>query len=101
MLIITRQAIDNLINRLDTPGELKQCQDEIERMLEIEAELLWWADSGKCCQWQARPYFDSRIGLLKDTLDCLNNGNTAQATSLLREYAKQREDYEQGIVLSL
>ena len=100
MLIITRQAIENLINRLDTPGELEQCQDEVKRMLEIESELLWWAESGKCCRWQARPYFDSRIGILKDVLNSLNEDNTSQASALLREYANQREDYEAGIVLS-
>ena len=100
MLIITGQAIENLINRLDTPGELEQCQEEVSRMLEIESELLWWAESGKCCRWQARPYFDSRIGILKDVLNSLNEDNTSQASSLLHEYANQREDYEAGIVLS-
>ena len=100
MLIITRQAIDNLINRLENPGDLEQCQDEIRRMLEIESELLWWAESGKCCRWQARPYFDGRIGLLKNALNSLTEGNTAGASSLLREYADQREKYESGIILS-
>ena len=100
MLIITRQAIESLIKRLENPGELEQCQQEIEKMLEIESELLWWAESGKCCRWQARPYFDSRIGLLSDALRSLNEGNTSQTSSLLQEYAKQRDDYEAGIVIS-
>ncbi len=100
MLIITKQTIEDLINRLDTPGELEQCREEVSGMLEIESELLWWAESGKCCRWQARPYFDSRIGILKDALNSLNEDNTPQASSLLREYANQREDYETGIVLS-
>jgi hypothetical protein len=100
MLIITRQGIEDLIKRLENPGDLEQCQQEIQQMLEIESELLWWAESGKCCRWQARPYFDSRIGLLKDILNLTNEGNISNATALLREYAKQREDYEMGIVLS-
>ncbi len=100
MLIITKQTIENLINRLNTPSELEQCREEVNSMLEIESELLWWAESGKCCRWQARPYFDSRIGLLKNVLNSLNDGNTLQASSLLREYANQREDYKTGIVLS-
>ena len=100
MLIITKQTIENLINRLNTPSQLEQCREEVNSMLEIESELLWWAESGKCCRWQARPYFDSRIGLLKNVLNSLNDGNTPQASSLLREYANQREDYKTGIVLS-
>jgi len=100
MLIITRQAIEKLINNLENSGELEQCQDEIRRMLEIESELLWWAESGKCCKWQAKPNFDGKIGLLKDTLNSLAEGNTAQASFFLREYADQREDYERGIILS-
>ena len=100
MLIITKQTIENLINRLTNPGDIEQCREEVNSMLEIESELLWWAESGKCCRWQARPYFDSRIGLLKNVLNSLNDGNTPQASSLLREYASQRQDYEAGIVLS-
>jgi len=100
MLIITKQTIENLIHRLTNPGDIEQCREEVNSMLEIESELLWWAESGKCCRWQARPYFDSRIGILKDVLNSLNEDNTPQASSLLREYANQREDYEAGIVLS-
>jgi hypothetical protein len=100
MLSINKETIESLIKRLENPGDLEQCQGEVRKMLEIESELLWWAESGKCCRWQAKAYFDSRIGVLNDVLNSLNEGNKAQAISLLREYAKEREDYESGIVIS-
>ena len=93
MLIITKQGIENLIHRLNAPTELEQCRDEVRKMLEIESELLWWADSGKCCRWQAGAYFIDNVQILKDTLNLLGEGNTSQASSLLKEYAnKLRKD---------
>ena len=100
MLEITRQSIENLIERLSASDELEQCQDEVSRMLEIESELLWWAESGKCCKWQAKAHFDGRIQLLEDILDSLNEGNITQASSLLTEYANQLDKDKAGIILS-
>ncbi len=94
MLIITKQGIENLIHRLSTPTELAQCQDEVRKMLEIESELLWWADSGKCCRWQASAYFIDSVQILKDILNFLEEGNTSQALSLLKEYANQLKEDE-------
>ena len=100
MLIISKQSVENLINRLENPGELEPCRDEVRRMLEIESELLWWAESGKCCAWQASANLAGKIQLLKDVLSTLEDGNLKQATPLLREYANQLQEEETGIVLS-
>ena len=89
MLIITKQGIENLIHRLSVPAELEQCQDEVKKMLEIESELLWWAESGKCCSWRPRVHFSVCIQILEDVLNSLDEGNTSQASFLLREYANQ------------
>jgi len=89
VLIITKQGIEDLIHSLNDTAKLEPCQDEIKRMLEIKEELLWWAQSGKCCRWQAGAYFTGRIQLLKDVLSALSEGNTTQASSLLREYASE------------
>ena len=89
MLIITKQGIEDLIHRLSVPTELEQCQDEVRKMLDIESELRWWADSGKCCSWQARVSLTEGVQLLKDILNFLEEGNTYKASSLLREYANQ------------
>ena len=99
MLIITKQSVEDLINRLDTPVEFEHCQEEVRRMLEIESELLWWAESGKCCRWQAQAHFDGRIQLLEKILLCLNEGDNSQASFLLREYANQQNEDGTGIML--
>ncbi len=99
MLIITKQGIENLVNRLSAPTEVEQCQDEVRKMLEIESELLWWAESGKCCRWQAKTHFEGRIQLLEDVLKTLNESNRALASSLLREYANQQDEGGTGILL--
>ena len=99
MLLINRKSVEALIARLSNPVELERCRDEVKRMLKIESELLWWAESGKCCRWEARPYFDGRIQLLERVLTCLNQGDTAQASSLLREYASQQSEDGTGIML--
>ena len=99
MLIISKQSVENLINRLENSGELEPCQDEVRRMLEIESELLWWAESGKCCAWQASANLAGKIQLLKDVLNTLEEGNVKRATPLLREYANQLQEEEAGIVL--
>ena len=93
MFIITKQGVENLIHRLTSPSnELEQCQDEVRKMLEIESELQWWADSGKYCSWQAGAYFAGGVQILKDILNFLGEGNASQATSLLREYANQLKE---------
>ena len=92
MLIITKQGVENLINRLSTPNNLEQCRDEIQKMLEIESEHLWWAESGKCCRWQVMGSLAGRIQTLKDTLNSLNGEDIPRAVSLLREYANQLDE---------
>jgi len=99
VLIISKQSVENLINRLENTGELEHCRDEVRRMLEIESELLWWAESGKCCAWQASANLAGKIQLLKDVLNILEEGNVKRATPLLREYASQLHKEEAGIVL--
>ena len=99
MLIITKQGVGNLINRLSTPNNLEQCRDEIQKMLEIESEHLWWAESGKCCRWQVTGCLAGRIQTLKDALNSLNGEDISRAASLLREYANQLDEDGAGIVL--
>ena len=100
MLIITKQGIEKLIDRLSTPEELERCQDEVRKILEIESDLLWWAESGKCCRWQAGAYLAGKIGLLKEVLNSIDKGDTTRASSLLREYANQLVEDGEGVILS-
>ena len=88
-MIITKQHLEDLIQRLNDSAELERCHSEVKKMLEIEEELLWWSQSGKCCRWQAADYFTSNIHLLKEALNALGKGNTSQAASLLQEYVSE------------
>jgi len=98
MFTITKQGIEDLIHRLNNPGKIEQCQDEVRRMLEIEVELLCWAQSGKCCRWQAGAYFTGKTQLLKDVLNALSEGNTAEASTLLHEYASELDEDKDRII---
>jgi len=96
---MTKQGIEDMIRRLETPDELEQCQNEIKKMLEIEADLLWWAQSGKCCMWQAGAYLTGNTHLLEDVLTALHEGDTAQASSLLREYARELNEVGERTII--
>ena len=98
MLRITRQGVEKLIDRLDAPDGRGQCRAEVERMLKIESELLWWAEKGKICRWQAKTHFDGRIHLLKEILKSLDEGNIARTSSLLKEYASQQDTNGTGVI---
>ena len=94
MLVITKQGIGNLIHRLSNPIELEQCKAEVSKMLEIESDLLWWADSGKCCSGQASSSLAGGVQILQDILNLLEDGNIGQASSLLEEYGAQLKEVD-------
>jgi hypothetical protein len=100
VLIITKQGIEKLIDRLSAPDELERCRYEVRKLLEIESDLLWWAESGKCCRWQAGAYLTGRTQLLEEVLSSIDKGDTARASSLLREYTNQLLADGEGITLS-
>ena len=92
MLIIGAEQINSLISRLNDSSQLSQCQDEVRRMLEIKSELLWWAESGKCCKWQVRDCLDGEVQILENILTSLLEGDISQALSLLRGYLNRLEE---------
>ena len=92
MLEIGKEQVSSLLSRLDDPSQLSQCQDEVRQMLKIKSELLWWAESGKCCSQPARNRLTSGIDILEDALNFLKEGNISQASSLLRDYMNQLEE---------
>ena len=92
MLIISRQQVENLIHRLNEPTKLKQCRDEVKKMLEIKSALLWRAEGlqpccGSFCQIEACLTWE--VQTLENILDALEEGNTSQASSLLNDYINQ------------
>ena len=93
MLIITKQGVKGLSQRLNNGVELGACRDEVKKMLEIKSALLWRAEFGRgCCSWQLVDYLDSEVQTLEDVLDALEKGSISQASSLLRDYVNQLED---------
>jgi len=86
VLIINKEQVGNLLHRLSTPGELEHCRDELEKMLEIKSDLLWWAESGKCCSQPVKEFLVNEIGMLESILNFLKKGDISQASSLLTDY---------------
>ena len=87
MLVITKQGVESLIRRLNDSTKLKQCCDEVKKMLEIKSALLWWAESGKCCSWQPGACLAAEVQILEDIVVAVEEGNIPQASSLLEDYA--------------
>ena len=86
MLTISKEQVNSLIHRLSIPTELNQCQAEVKQMLEIKSELLWWAESGKCCSQQAKGCLVGEVQILEHALNSLKENDVSQASSLLRDY---------------
>jgi hypothetical protein len=90
VLIISRQQVDNLIQKLTDPAKFDECWDEVVKMLEIKSALLWRADGMQpCCGSfdKIKVCLASEVQILEDVLSALDKGNISQASSLLTEYA--------------
>ena len=46
LLIISKEQVGNLIDKLLDSGKTDLCIEEIKRMLDIKSALLWRADAG-------------------------------------------------------
>ena len=88
MLIISREQVDNLIQKLTEPAKLDECRDEIKRMLEIKAALLCKAEPQPCCgsYEEIKTCLTSETQILQEVLNALDEGNVTRAVSLLTEY---------------
>ena len=99
MLLISRQQVENLIDRLNDPARFDESHDEMEKMLEIKSALLWRAADGfqPCCGTfgEIRTCLDSEVQVLQEALDALDKHDIPKASSLLRDYTKYMELLEQ------
>ena len=98
MLIISRQQVENLIQKLSDPAKFDECRDEVQKMLEIKSALLWRAEGPQpCCGsfGEIKTCLTSEVQILEDVLDALDKGNISQASSLLREYTNHLEQLHQ------
>jgi len=89
VLVISRQQVENLIQKLADPAKLDECRDEVKKMLEIKSTSLWRADcSQPCCGSfeEIKTCLTSEVQILEGVLDALGEGNISRASSLLTEY---------------
>lgn len=95
MLIISRQQVENLIDKLADPARFDESRGEMEKMLEIKSALLSRAADGiqPCCGTfcEIKTCLDSEVQVLQEALDALNENGIDKASSLLRDYIKYME----------
>jgi hypothetical protein len=99
VLIISKQQVENLIDRLNDPARFDESRDELEKMLEIKSALLSRAADGiqPCCGTfcEIRTCLDSECQVLQEALGALDKNDIHKASSLLRDYIKYLELLEQ------
>jgi len=95
LLIISRQQVENLIDKLADPARFDESRGEMEKMLEIKSALLSRAADGiqPCCGTfcEIKTCLDSEVQVLQEALDALNENGIDKASSLLRDYIKYME----------
>lgn len=99
MLIISREQVEKLIEKLADPTKFDESRAEVEKMLEIKSALLWRAADGiqPCCGTfcEIRTCLDSEVQVLQEALDALGKEDIDKASKLLRDYIKYLELLEQ------
>jgi len=98
VLIISKQQVENLIDKLGDPARFDESRGEIEKMLEIQSSLLWRADGPRSCCGSlegVKVCIESEVQVLEEALDALDKKDTGKASSLLRDYIKYLELLEQ------
>lgn len=90
MLIITANSVQRLIDRLREPGRARECQDELERMLQIKSALLWRADAARACiGWQLGAQLTAEIHTLERALEALLRDDAETSARELEYYLGQ------------
>ena len=99
MLIISRNQVEDLIDKLADPARFDESRDELEKMLEIKSALLSRAADGiqPCCGTfcEIRTCLDSEVQVLQEALEALDKKDSDRASALLRDYIKYMELLEQ------
>ncbi|NQT31988.1 MAG: hypothetical protein HQ588_06605 [Deltaproteobacteria bacterium] len=98
MLIISKQQVENLIDRLGDPARFDESRGELEKMLEIQSSLLWRAEGPRSCCGSlegVKVCIESEVQVLEEAIDALNKKDIPRASSLLKDYIKYMELLEQ------
>lgn len=87
ILLIGKEQVRSLRERMLDPTELTSCIDEVRRMIEIKSALSWRADERSVCCGPALPmYLFGEVQTLEKVLQQLESGNINEAISLLNDY---------------
>jgi len=91
VLIITKDSVKVLKERLRSSNEASQCREELKKMLEIKEALLWRADAGSCCAVGCTATILSRdVQLLEAALQAFEEGDASKVAWLLEEFASSQ-----------
>jgi hypothetical protein len=92
-----REAITAVKQKLAKPEKKAECIADIEKMIGIKQSHVWRAELGSCCGniCNISSQIEIEIGILKDAVEAIKEGNNSQAVSLLENYlAFVEEHYE-------
>ena len=92
--MISKQQVENLIDKLGDPARFDDSRAELEKMLEIKSALLWRAGGFQPCCGSlegVRICLDSEVQVLEEALGALGNHDIPRASSLLKDYIKYLE----------
>jgi len=87
ILLIGKEQVCSLRDRLRDPDKLSSCIEEVRRMVEIKSVLSWRADERSgCCAPGLPMYLYGEVQTLEMILIKLESGNIDEAISLLKDY---------------
>lgn len=93
MLIITKESVQALKERLKNPGEIRECKEELEKMLDIKETLLWRAENAcSSCSgvgWELPASLFGETRILEEALFALEEGDAIKASSILDDYIRR------------
>jgi hypothetical protein len=94
MLVITKEGVEALKERLSDPSKGNQCKDELRKMLEIKEALLWRTEARSCCNipWELQGQLDWEIKLLEGASEALEEGDREKALEMLNEYVSDLDN---------
>lgn len=95
MLIISREQVEGLLDRLGDRARLGESRGELEKMLEIKSALLWKTTDGMqpCCGsfCSIKNSLDAEVKVLEEALAAFDRDDISRASSLLKDYIDYME----------
>lgn len=96
MLIITRESVTALKEKLASGQNVEQCQDELKKMIEIKEALLWRSERSCACVGTTLPTSLAwETETLEEALSAVGGGRIPQAVSLLDAFISRLESQKE------